>query len=132
MFSLAATVLWGMWAVLVKISSERIGHWPSVMVYTVFSVVTVTVLFTALGQSLRTADTTGVLVAGAAGVMGGLALIFFQKAVSSGPVSTSTALTSLYPVLAVLFGLLILRERLSTVNMIGIALAISGGILISV
>ena len=36
MFSLTATVLWGFWAILVKISSTRIGHWPSILVYTIF------------------------------------------------------------------------------------------------
>jgi len=132
MFSLTATVLWGFWAILVKISSTRIGPWPSILIYTLFSVVTVAVLFIGLGQSLRSADTTGVLVAGAAGILGGLALIFFQKAVSCGPVSTSTALSALYPVLAVIFGIFVLKEHPSTTNIIGILLALAGGILISV
>lgn len=132
MFSLAATVLWGFWAILVKISSTRIGHWPSVLVYTLFSAVTVIVLFIGLGQHMRFSDTTGMLIAGTAGILGGLALIFFQKALSCGPVSTSTAISALYPVLAVIFGILVLKEHPSTVNMIGILLALAGGILISV
>ncbi|HRW78638.1 MAG TPA: EamA family transporter, partial [Candidatus Sabulitectum sp.] len=67
-----------------------------------------------------------------AGVLGGLALIFFQKAVSCGPVSTSTALSALYPVLAVVFGVFVLKEQPSTTNLIGILLAIAGGVLISI
>ena len=131
-FSLTATVLWGFWAILVKISATRIGHWPSIMVYTIFSLVTVLVLFTGLGHSLKNSDATGILVAGVAGILGGLALIFFQKAVACGPVSTSTALTALYPVLAVVFGIFVLKEQLSTTNLVGIILAIAGGVLISV
>lgn len=131
-FSLVATVLWGFWAILVKMSSTRIGHWPSIMVYTLFSLFTVAVLFLALGQTLRNADTTGMLIAALAGVLGGLALIFFQKAVSCGPVSTSTALSALYPVLAVVFGVFVLKEQPSTTNLIGILLAIAGGVLISI
>ena len=132
MFSLTATVLWGFWAILVKISSTRIGHWPSIMVYTVFSLVTVLVLFIGLGQSLRNIDTPGMLIAGAAGILGGLALVFFQKAVSSGPVSTSTAISALYPTIAVVFGIFILKEQPSAINLIGILLALAGGILISI
>ncbi len=131
-FSLVATVLWGFWAILVKVSSTRIGHWPSIMVYTLFSLFTVAVLFLSLGQTLRNADTTGMLIAALAGVLGGLALIFFQKAVSCGPVSTSTALSALYPVLAVVFGVFVLKEQPSTTNLIGILLAIAGGVLISI
>lgn len=132
MFSLTATVLWGFWAILVKISSTRIGHWPSILVYTIFSVATVLILFFALGQTLRNADTTGVVIAAVAGVVGGLALIFFQKAVSCGPVSTSTALSALYPVLAVVFGIFVLKEQPSVTNLIGILLALAGGVLISI
>ncbi len=132
MFSLVATVLWGFWAVLVKISSTRIGHWPSIMVYTLFSLVTVLVLFIGLGQSLRNIDTGGMLIAGAAGVLGGLALVFFQKAVSTGPVSTSTAISALYPTIAVVFGIFVLKEQPSVTNLIGILLALAGGILISI
>jgi uncharacterized membrane protein len=131
-FSLVATVLWGFWAILVKVSSTRIGHWPSIMVYTLFSLFTVAVLFLSLGQTLRNADTTGMLIAALAGVLGGLALIFFQKAVSCGPVSTSTALSALYPILAVVFGVFVLKEQPSTTNLIGILLAIAGGVLISI
>lgn len=132
MFSLAATVLWGLWAILVKISSTRIGHWPSVLIYTVASVVTVTVLFAVVGETLKKTDTAGIAVAAAAGILGGLALICFQKALSCGPVSTSTALSALYPVLAVAFGIFVLRERPSATNIAGIILAVAGGVLISV
>ncbi len=131
-FSLTATVLWGFWAILVKISSTRMGHWPSILIYTLFSVVTVALLFMGLGQNLRSVDATGVLIAGGAGILGGLALIFFQKAVACGPVSTSTALSALYPVLAVVFGIFVLKENPSVTNLVGIMLALAGGILISI
>ncbi len=132
MYSLGATVLWGVWAVLVKIASTKMGHWPSIFIYTLFSVITVTVLFFALGENLKTVSLSGFLVAGMAGVLGGLALILFQKAVSCGPISTSTALTALYPVFAVVFGVFFLKENLSTLNIIGVFMAIVAGVLISV
>lgn len=132
MYSLGATVLWGIWAVLVKISSTRMGHWPSVLIYTLFSVVTVAVLFFSLGQNLKQVDIPGALIAGLAGILGGLALVLFQKAVSCGPVSTSTALTALYPVFAIVFGVFFLKESLSSLNIIGVFLAIAAGILISI
>ncbi|MCK5131215.1 MAG: EamA family transporter [Candidatus Sabulitectum sp.] len=131
-YSLVATVLWGVWAVLVKISSTRMGHWPSVFIYTMFSVITVVVLFFSLGQNFKQVETTGALIAGLAGILGGLALVFFQKALSCGPVSTSTAISALYPVFAIVFGVFFLKESLSTLNTIGIFLALVAGVLISI
>jgi len=131
-YSLGATVLWGMWAVLVKISTTKLGHWPSVLVYTIFSLGTVAILFFSLGQTLKNMNISGFLIAGLAGILGGLALVLFQKAVSCGPVSTSTALTALYPVFAIVFGVFFLKENLSTLNVIGVFLAIAAGVLISV
>ncbi len=130
-YSLAATTLWGVWAILIKLSAQRIGHWPSVMIYTIASVTTTVVIFTGLGKSLRGVETTGVLIAVAAGILGGLAVVFFQKALSLGPVSTSTAISALYPIFAVAFGVLFLRERLSPLNYAGIAMALVAGVLIS-
>ncbi len=131
-YSLGATVLWGMWAVLVKISSTKLGHWPSVLVYTVFSLGTVAILFFSLGQTLKNVNLSGFLIARLAGILGGLALVLFQKAVSCGPVSTSTALTALYPVFAIVFGVFFLKENLSSLNVIGGFPAVAAGVLISV
>ncbi len=46
--------------------------------------------------------------------------------------STSTALSALYPVLAVVFGIFVLKENPSVTNLVGIMLALAGGILISI
>ena len=132
MYSLVATVLWGFWAILVKVSSTRIGHWPSVFVYTLFSFALVLILFFSTNQSLQKVDTIGFIQAAVAGIVGGLALVFFQKAVSCGPVSTSTAISALYPVIAIVFGVLFLKEQLSQLNYLGIGLAVIAGILISI
>lgn len=131
LYGLVATCMWGVWAILVKLASGRIGHWPSVMVYTLASVTTTVVIFTSLGKSLRGMDPAGVWIAVAAGVLGGLAVVFFQKALSVGPVSTTTAISALYPVFAVVFGVLFLKERLSPLNYAGIAMALAAGVLIS-
>ncbi|OPX29794.1 MAG: hypothetical protein B1H09_05955 [Gemmatimonadaceae bacterium 4484_173] len=131
-WGIIATILWGLWAVLLKLSSTRLGHWQSVLVYTVFSVITVVVLYFSLGENTRQFEATGVILAASAGVLGGLALVFFQKAVSSGPVSTVTAISALYPVIAIVFGIVFLRENLSMTNFIGIILAVAAGVLISV
>lgn len=131
LYSLVATSMWGIWAILVKLAAERIGHWPSVMVYTIASVTTTVVIFTSLGKSLRAMDPSGVVIAIAAGVLGGLAVVFFQKALSIGPVSTTTAISALYPVFAVIFGVVFLKERLSPLNYAGIAMALVAGVLIS-
>ena len=116
---------------LAKLSAQRLGHWPSVLIYTLISAATTLTVFTVTGKTLRDMDGTGALQAAAAGILGGLAAVFFQKALSDGPVSTTTALSALYPIIAVIFGAVFLRERLTPLNYVGIALALAAGILIS-
>ncbi len=88
--------------------------------------------FFSFGQSIRHFDTTGIILAASAGALGGLALVFFKKAVSSGPVSTVTAISALYPVIAIIFGVVFLKENLSATNATGIIPAVVAGVFISV
>jgi uncharacterized membrane protein len=131
-YSLMAAGLWGFWAVFAKLSADRIGHHASALIYSTFAFLTVLGIFVASGQSLRNAGISGSALAVVAGVLGGLALASFQKAMSTGPLGTSVSLTALYPAIPVLFGLLFLSEQLSVTKTVGILLAIAAGVLLSV
>jgi len=131
MYTLMATVLWGFWAVLAKLSADRIGYYSSALIYSAFSFLTVLVIFLVMGQNFRNTGIPGGTIAAAAGVLGGLALISFQRAMSTGPLGTSVSLTALYPAIPVIFGLLVLSEKLSVTKGAGIVLAIAAGILLS-
>jgi len=131
-YSLMATGLWGFWAVFAKLSADRIGHHASALIYSSFAFLTVLGIFLASGQSLRNTGVAGGVFAAIAGVLGGMAVASFQKAMSTGPLGTSVSLTALYPAIPVLFGILLLSERLSVTKTAGILLAIAAGVLLSV
>ncbi len=130
MYSLAATVLWGIWGVTAKLSADRMGHWPSLFIYSTVSFLIILIIFIVTGSTLKYASTSGVFLAVTAGLAGGLAVASFQKAISCGPLSSSISLTSLYPLIPVLYGVLLLGEKITIAKGTGMGLAIVAGILI--
>jgi uncharacterized membrane protein len=131
-YSLLATGLWGFWAVFAKLSADRIGHQASALIYSAASFLTVVLMFALSGQSLRNTGSAGSLFAVLAGALGGLAVVCFQRAIAAGPLSTTVSLTALYPAIPVVYGLLILAERLSPVRLTGVVLAIAAGFLLTI
>jgi len=66
-----------------------------------------------------------------AGVFGGAGYIFFVKALEHGKASVVIPLTALYPAVTAIIALIILREKISLYQGIGIVLAIAAAILLS-
>jgi len=130
LYSLIATVLWGIWGITAKLAADRIGHWPSLFVCSSVSFLIILLLFIMTGSTLKQASTPGILLAVTAGLAGGLAVTSFQKALSCGPLSSSISLTSLYPLIPVLYGVLLLGEKITVAKGAGMGLAIVAGILL--
>lgn len=61
----------------------------------------------------------------------GLAWIFYFRALESGPASLVQTITSAYTALAAILAMIFLRERLVTVQKLGIALVIAAGLMLS-
>ena len=132
LYSLMATGLWGFWAIFAKLSADRIGYQSSALIYSAASFLTVLAVFLLSGHHVRSAGLAGSVFAVLAGVLGGLAVASFQRAMSSGPLGTTVSLTALFPAVPVLFGLLFLAERLSPVKLVGVVLAVAAGFLLSI
>jgi len=129
-YSLIATGLWGVWGITAKlVAADRIGHLP-LFIFTGISFATVLLIFIFTGTTLKEASTPGILIAVAAGLAGGLAVTAFQKALSCGPLSSSISLTSLYPLIPILYGVLLLGEKVTVAKGAGMGLAIVAGILL--
>lgn len=130
LFSLAATLLWGVWGITAKLAADRLGHWPSLLLYSTVSFIIITTMFVLSGSALRHIPVQGALLAVAAGLSGGLAVAAFQKALSCGPLSSSISLTALYPLIPVLYGVMILSEKITAARGAGMVLAIVAGVLL--
>ena len=76
-------------------------------------------------------DVRGVAPAFITGVVGYLGMFFFLHAVDLGKVSVVASLTAVYPVLTILLAAMILREQTTSVQYVGIGMALAGLILLS-
>ena len=130
LYSLIASGLWGIWAICAKLAADRMGHWPSLFIYSSVSFLLILIVFSVTGSTLKQASTPGIILAVAAGLSGGLAVTSFQKALSCGPLSSSVSLTALYPLIPVLYGVLLLGEEITIAKGTGMGLAIVAGVLL--
>jgi len=131
MFSLAAAILWGVWALMAKLSADRIGHWQSALIYSAISLLTILALTLLNRADLSSMKTSGIMLAVASGILGGFAVAAFQKAITIGPLSTSLSLTALYPIIPVFYGIMLLGEEITVTKGIGMGLAVVAGVMLN-
>jgi drug/metabolite transporter (DMT)-like permease len=129
-FSLVAGTLFGLFIVVLSQVSDQAGLWPIALSRSTSSLV-----LAGLALALTRRQPSGfrqLLPAGIAiGTLeaGGIVALFL--ALQRGPVSIASVLLSLYPVTTVLLATIILNERMSRPQLVGVALALSSVILIS-
>jgi transporter family protein len=121
-YSLLALVLWGLWGVFSKVASMHLPSW-AIFLVEIWVYLVVGGFIWVLLRTPVTWTIPGAAAAIAAGLSGGFALFFFLKALTSGPAAVVVPLTSLYPVITVLLGIIFLHEGLSLRHLTGIILA---------
>ena len=97
------------------------GWWP-VAVSRAASVAAILALCAVLRPSMRL-PAKGALVAGAGGVAGTAGIILYLLASHTQLLTVAVVLSALYPAVPVVLGLVLLRERLSAVQIIGLTCA---------
>ena len=128
--SMLALGCFGLWAFLPKIAVRYISP-KSALVYEVMGGVLVAVLvWTTVGRGIDY-DFRGITPAFLTGVIGYLGMLFFLNAVSMGKVSVIASLTAVYPAVTIILAVIILKEKMSIIQYIGIFLATTGVVLIS-
>lgn len=129
--TLSATALYGVWGVLSKLASDRMGT-KSLFIYDclVFFVGGLVVLYMN-GFKIETSP-TGILYSVLYGASGMVATFLFIIAVSKGKASLVTAITAVYPCVTIILAMIIFKEAITMKQVLGIALSISGVALITV
>jgi drug/metabolite transporter (DMT)-like permease len=127
--ALAAGVAFGAFYVLFAEINEDAGMWP-VPIQRVASSALLLALVAWTGASLRAARPIAHYAAGIA-VLEVVATMFVLLAVQRGPLAVASVLASLYPVTTVLLAGIVLRERLTRVQMAAVALALVAVALVS-
>ena len=129
LLALGAGVAFGMVFILLGETGEESGMWP-VLAARVASVTLVTTGVLLTRQSLRPADGTLPMI-GAAGALDAGANALYLLASREGLLSLVSVLSSLYPAATIVLARLVLRERMNTKQLAGIALALTGVALIA-
>ena len=129
LLALATVMLWGLWGVLIKLASASLD-WQQVYIWTSLAS-PLAALTVYIVHQPRIAVSEASLLALTAGVMGALGYISFVTAVKVGKASLVVPLTALYPAVTVVASRVILGERMSPLQLVGIILAIVSAVLIS-
>lgn len=129
LLALTAGVSFGAFFVLFAEIDEDAGMWP-LPLQRVASTVLLLGLVLATGASLRTARSAA-RAAVAIAALEVTATVFVLLAVQRGPLAVASVLASLYPVTTVLLAGLVLRERLTRLQLSGVGLALVAVVLVS-
>jgi drug/metabolite transporter (DMT)-like permease len=125
LWTFAALLSWGIWAVLSKVLGNALSPEQSQALSTLGMCPILLPLLFSAPASLRGASRKGVLLALIGGVVTCLGNVAYYSALARGEkVATIVSLTALYPLVTVLLAVLLLRERLNRVQVPGLALAL--------
>ena len=127
--ALGAGLLFGMFFVLFSLPGDEAGLWP-VPAYRAASSVALVALALATTRGIRVPGNERLPVV-AIGLLEVTAATALLLALRSGPVAVAAVLASLYPVTTTFLASALLRERLGTLQRVGVALALLAVLLVS-
>lgn len=127
--ALGAGLLFGLFFVFLSLTSDDAGLVP-VALSRVGSTISLALLAILATRGLDPGRSTHAAVAAIA-VLESSAAICLLLALQRGPVSVAAVLASLYPVTTTLLAATLLRERLTEVQLLGVALALTAVVLVS-
>ena len=132
LFSLAAIVCWGVFSALQKLTTNYISTEWSYGAF-VFSAVCITLGFLIAGKIGFHISRKNIAMGAVAGLLNGLGVLAsFAAYRSEGKASAVTTIAgALQPVFTIVLAMLFLKESFSAIEFLGIALAITGSLLLS-
>lgn len=130
-YSVLCVLCWGGWALCSKIGSYQIPAKAMQFIFTFGTVPVALALLVARHFRLEKSP-QGIFYAVANGILAGIGgLALFAAYRSGGNTSVITAATALYPMITVVLAVLILRERLTKLQVVGLGFAAAAIIIFS-
>jgi len=130
-YSIICIVLWGIWGLLLKISYKEM-EWSDVYFLSTLASFTLSLTIYMLVGSKNLQINPLPYIPLLAGLFGGLGYVFFIKALESGNASIIIPLTAIYPALTTVLAVIFLGERISIYQLVGILLALTAIVLLSI
>ncbi len=130
-YALICLVLWGLWGLVLKTAYKGL---PWIQVYFLSSLSSFLIALTLFLYYRGGIDFSNKLtyIALLAGVFGGTGYVFFVKALEKGEASIVLPLTAIYPAVTAILAILVLGEKLSIYQGIGIVLAMVAVVFLSI
>lgn len=127
----ALTVLcWGLWGVFSKLASNY-SRPRQTLLFQAVGVMVFALVVLAMEQFQIQRTPVGFGWSAAAGFVNFVGFLFFFAAIEKGKVSTIIALSSLYPVITIVLSILLLHEKITAREGLGIGLALAAGWLLA-
>jgi len=131
-YSLLTILLWGVWGALTKVVSADIDAYMNQVLFAIGVLPVMAIVFFSRRLTGGTNRGRGIFYAFITGVLGGTGNIAFFKAFSEGgKASVVVPATSLSPLVTVILGYFVLKERASGYQKVGLALAMAAIYLLS-
>jgi transporter family protein len=133
LFSGLAVIMWGLWGFFGKLALEWEMTPITLFLAEVFmsTVLSMPILFTILRrQDVYLPHVSWNIFGLISGAGLALGLLFYYMALEKGQVSIVIPLTAIYPIVSVFLGYVILKEKPSTLQWIGVFLVVLGAVLL--
>jgi uncharacterized membrane protein len=127
-YALATVVLWTAWSFLGVVALRSVSPPHATILFGIATTV-VGVASLVLGRSASWSP-SGMAVAAISGVCGGLGIGTYYLALAHGKASSVAPVVGAYPAFVALLAVVFLSERMSAIQVLGVALAVLGIILI--
>ncbi len=125
-------LLWGFWGFLYKYGVMKLGLLPTLLVTNlVYMLTNFIILLYLYRRGVGVPLSTPTLLVSAGTIFGVLASILFLVALEKYPGSIVVPLTALYPAVTTILAVLVIGERISPINALGILLALVAGYLLT-
>ena len=123
-YTLITVVFWGVWGFESKILMNRTTPATGQVLFTIGLIVPVILVLMSPRRFAGSRHPLGFAFAFLTGILGGLGNVLFFVALAKGNASVIVPLTSLSPLVTVLVGVLVLKERLRWFQSLGLVLAL--------
>lgn len=130
-YSVLCIVCWGVWALLAKLGSEEIPPNASQFLFAFGALPVGVVLFARRSRKMEK-DPKGIAYSVANGVLSGVgSWALFAAYRTGGNAAVITTVSAMYPLITVFLAVLILRERLTRLHILGLGFAIAAFVIFS-
>ena len=132
MLTILTTLLWGVWGFESKLLVDKTSPYAGQVLFTIGILVLGACVLFSSHRFEGVQRPKGIFWAVLTGLLGGIGNVFFFFALKDGKASVIVPLSSLSPLVTVLIGVTLMREKVNRYQLMGLVLAILAIFLLSI